>query len=491
MPKVNIVQVNCIAYGDLCSDIQSYPTMRMYRNGESIAYSGDRTLEALLSFVKSNAISSAPKTEERSVTNPSGQVLQLSPESLEAIRSKGPMFVKFFAPWCGHCKKLAPAWKQLARHMQSKLTVAEVNCDEHGALCKTHNIQAYPTLLYFPAEGQSIEYNGGRKIDQLKAFAENATAAGVKGIQPEQLDILVLEHDVLYLLLHSASDTNILDKVHKAAGPLLGSPPIFSSSAPTLLNRFPIPAGSTWALLAFKDHNADMPSSIFHERISTDEKLNFWLLSHRLSTAMELTQDTFQKVMNAPQEPLVVIAAVTQGHKSKVEERFRAVAKKWRIRTSGTGMVHGRDVVFTWMDMDKWGDWMKSMYHVTKTSDGSGTLDDVPIIISDHRRLIYYDQDPSYSRIKITSSASLFSAVEAAAAGKLGYKHSENIVERMARYLNKKMTSFAEYVVIYPLRSAFFLFVVLGLVIFGLKRLITHDLPPDDEYRASKAHRLD
>jgi thioredoxin domain-containing protein 5 len=87
------------------------------------------------------------------------------------------MFVKFFAPWCGHCKKLAPSWKQLARHMQSKLTIAEVNCDEHGALCKTHNIQAYPTLLYFPAEGQSIEYTGGRKIDQLKIFAENATAA--------------------------------------------------------------------------------------------------------------------------------------------------------------------------------------------------------------------------------------------------------------------------------------------------------------------------
>ena len=100
---------------------------------------------------------------------------------------------------------------------------------------------------------------------------------------------------------------------------------------------------------------------------------------------MELTQDTFQKVMNAPQEPLVVIAAVTQGHKNKVEERFMALAKKWRIRTSGTGMAHGREVVFTWMDMDKWGDWMKSMYGITKTADESGTLDDVPVVIADHR----------------------------------------------------------------------------------------------------------
>lgn len=100
---------------------------------------------------------------------------------------------------------------------------------------------------------------------------------------------------------------------------------------------------------------------------------------------MELTQDTFQKVMNAPQEPLVVIAAVTQGHKSRVEERFRDIGKKWRIRTSGTGVIHGREVVFTLMDMEKWADWMKSMYGITKATGGSGSLDDVPVVISDHK----------------------------------------------------------------------------------------------------------
>ena len=59
------------------------------------------------------------------------------------------------------------------------------------------------------------------------------------------------------------------------------------------------------------------------------------------------------------------------------------------------------------------------------------------------------------------------------------------------QHLNTKMISFAEYVVAYPLRSVFLLFVVLGLVTFGLKRLITNDLPSQDEHRATKAHRLD
>lgn len=154
--------------------------MRMYYiEGGAKEYSGDRTFDDLFRFVQGYANSSAPDTKGKGIANSIDRVLDLSPESFVTIRSEGPMFVKFFAPWCGHCKKLAPAWKQLARHMQSKLTIAEVNCDEYGALCKTHNIQAYPTLLYFPAEGRSIEYNGGRKIDQLKSFAENARAAYV------------------------------------------------------------------------------------------------------------------------------------------------------------------------------------------------------------------------------------------------------------------------------------------------------------------------
>jgi hypothetical protein len=53
------------------------------------------------------------------------------------------------------------------------------------------------------------------------------------------------------------------------------------------------------------------------------------------------------------------------------------------------------------------------------------------------------------------------------------------------------MTSFAGYVVTYPLRSVFFLFVALGLIAWALKRLIANDLPAEDEYRASKTHRLD
>ncbi len=38
------------------------------------------------------------------------------------------VFVKFYAPWCGHCKKLAPTWEKLATLLKGEVIVAEMDC---------------------------------------------------------------------------------------------------------------------------------------------------------------------------------------------------------------------------------------------------------------------------------------------------------------------------------------------------------------------------
>ena len=148
----------------------------MYDNTTKDIYQGNRELDDLTHFLKSY-VSPSAQEESHSVANPNGEVTQLTSVTFEATLSQGPMFVKFFAPWCGHCKRLAPIWTQLGRHMKDKLTIAEVDCDEHNSLCRSHNVQGYPTLLFFTDEGTSVEYNGGRKLDQLKSFSENASSA--------------------------------------------------------------------------------------------------------------------------------------------------------------------------------------------------------------------------------------------------------------------------------------------------------------------------
>ncbi|EKM59021.1 uncharacterized protein PHACADRAFT_249183 [Phanerochaete carnosa HHB-10118-sp] len=60
--------------------------------------------------------------------------------------------------------------------MRGKVDVAEVDCEAHGALCRSQGITGYPMLFYYGANGGSkTEYTGGRKLEQLKAFAEKVS----------------------------------------------------------------------------------------------------------------------------------------------------------------------------------------------------------------------------------------------------------------------------------------------------------------------------
>lgn len=163
----------------------------MYEDGKKIdQFESPRDLENLKEFIKKH-VTRKYDTEATHFTTTShakpakpslnlqGEVLPLSSENFSQTLSKGPAFVKFFAPWCGHCKKLAPIWKQLAKHMQGKVTISEVDCVEQPGLCKAQDIQGYPTLVWFSQEGTECrsEYLGGRKLEQLRAFVEKASAA--------------------------------------------------------------------------------------------------------------------------------------------------------------------------------------------------------------------------------------------------------------------------------------------------------------------------
>lgn len=120
--------------------------------------------------------------QKRITPNPEGQVKHLSASALEAYLGKdspsGPVFVKYYAPWCGHCKKLAPTWKQLAEVLKNKVNIVEVNCDvtDNKPKCREQGIQGYPTLLFYQG-GERVEYRGERSLAALESFATKAALA--------------------------------------------------------------------------------------------------------------------------------------------------------------------------------------------------------------------------------------------------------------------------------------------------------------------------
>jgi thioredoxin domain-containing protein 5 len=106
--------------------------------------------------------------------------------------------------------------------------------------------------------------------------------------------------------------------------------------------------------------------------------LEQWLFENRLPTTVELTEDTFQDVMRASHRPLVVIVAATKDSRDKISDKLKDIGKVWRVR-QGLGKTASRDVVFTWMDMDRWGSFMKSMYGIS-----SNPGPEPSVVIADH-----------------------------------------------------------------------------------------------------------
>eukprot|EP00899_Mesostigma_viride_P002921 jgi/Mesvir1/1262/Mv09550-RA.1 len=101
-------------------------------------------------------------------------LVELTDDSFaDAVADGKAYFIKFYAPWCGHCKRLAPTWEQLAGEVASEsgLVIAKVDCTVHKNVCSKAEIRGYPTLKVYHNGEEYKKYSGGRDLDALKKFA--------------------------------------------------------------------------------------------------------------------------------------------------------------------------------------------------------------------------------------------------------------------------------------------------------------------------------
>merc|ERR1712076_213736 len=101
-------------------------------------------------------------------------VKHLTNDNFDSTVSEGSYFVKFYAPWCGHCKRLKPTWDDLAKQTAGTHNIGAVDCTVEKDLCSKHGVRGYPTLLYFGGDQSSngAKYQGGRDINALKSYLD-------------------------------------------------------------------------------------------------------------------------------------------------------------------------------------------------------------------------------------------------------------------------------------------------------------------------------
>lgn len=94
----------------------------------------------------------------------------------EVIKSDLPVFVDFWAEWCGPCRMVGPAVEQIAKVMGGKIKVAKVNVDENQEIAMKYGIQSIPSLLLFKGGKEIGRTIGAAPKEAYIRFIESSLA---------------------------------------------------------------------------------------------------------------------------------------------------------------------------------------------------------------------------------------------------------------------------------------------------------------------------
>jgi len=150
-------------------------------------------------------------------------VMDLSDSDFESkVKDQDIMLIEFFAPWCGHCKRLAPEYETAATALLKNdppVPLAKVDCTEAGKdTCSKHGVSGYPTLKIFRNGKISKDYDGPREASGIVSYMKKQ--AGPSSTEIKDMDHMkrkVLDSETAVAVGFFSGGDEDLEKAFKKA----------------------------------------------------------------------------------------------------------------------------------------------------------------------------------------------------------------------------------------------------------------------------------
>jgi protein disulfide-isomerase A1 len=295
----------------------------------------------------SSFVSSALALASLAAAEGPSDVLDLTQSTFDAAVNGPLILVEFFAPWCGHCKALAPHYEEAATELKGKnIPIAKVDCVEHADLCQAHGVQGYPTIKVY-RDGKPSDYNGPRKADGIIGYMIKQSLPAVTQVTSDDLETFQ-KADKIVAIAYVASSTDAPAPAFSALADKHRDDYLFGlSSDAAAAEKAGVTPPALVLYRAFDEPKVEYPYPIAS---ATPDEFAEWITELAVPLIDEVSGENYQVYANSGKPLAYLFVDPTDENKDKHIEALRPVAA-----------LHKGHVNFVWIDAIKFGDHAKGL----------------------------------------------------------------------------------------------------------------------------------
>jgi len=242
----------------------------------------------------------------------------------QAIDDHEFILVEFYAPWCGHCKALAPEYAKAAQALAEKdsnIALAKLDATEEGKVAEKFEVRGYPTLKFF-RNGKATEYNGGRTADTIVSWLEKKTGPPAKTLDTvEAAKAFVEDNEIAVIGFFKDVESEAAKEYLNAAGGM-DDVPFGISSVAEVAAEYSVEGDAGVALFKkFDEGRNNLEGDI------TEAAVVKFVAGNSLPLVIDFNQETAQKIFSGEIKShlLMFVSAKAEAYAGQVEVA-RAVA---------------------------------------------------------------------------------------------------------------------------------------------------------------------